>query len=106
LQLTNTAPAFHQLIGMERAKRALVLSAAGGHHVLLSGSPGTGKTQLVSTLPTLLPPLSEQESIESTTMFSLAGIASSGLQTRRPFRAPHHSISRSGLLGGGNPLQP
>lgn len=97
---------FNQIIGMERAKRALVLAAAGGHHVLLTGSPGSGKTQLASAVQSLLPPLSEQESIESTTIFSLAGFTGNGLQTQRPFRAPHHSISRTGLLGGGNPLRP
>lgn len=104
--LPHARDAFDQIIGMERAKRALVLAAAGGHHVLLTGSPGSGKTRLASAVQSLLPPLSEQESIESTTIFSLAGLTGNGLQIQRPFRAPHHSISRTGLLGGGNPLRP
>lgn len=97
---------FCQLLGQERAKRAIVLAAAGGHHLLLSGPPGSGKTQLAKSIVELLPALSEEESIQTTALHSAAQQPLSGLLTARPFRSPHHSISRTGLLGGGNPLKP
>ncbi len=108
---TTTSPpprvsVFAHIIGQEKAKRAMVLAAAGGHHLLMVGPPGSGKTQLAQTLPELLPPLSEQESIELTALHSIAGLSPQSLVQERPFRSPHHSISRTGLLGGGNPLQP
>ncbi|MBW7955971.1 YifB family Mg chelatase-like AAA ATPase [Patescibacteria group bacterium] len=97
---------FAHIVGQHKAKRGLLLAAAGGHHLLLTGPPGSGKTQLAKALPALLPPLTQAEAIESTALFSLIGQAPTGLSIDRPFRAPHHTITRTGLLGGGNPLKP
>jgi magnesium chelatase family protein len=81
---------------------ALRVAAAGGHNLLLRGAPGTGKTMLARRLPSILPPLDRDEAIEVTRIHSVAGVhRGSGLVTRRPFRAPHHTISASGLVGGG-----
>ena len=88
--------------GQEDAKRALEIAAAGGHNVLMIGPPGVGKTMLARRLPGLLPPPSFEEALEITQMHSAAGIGSGTLATERPFRAPHHTISAQGLVGGGN----
>jgi magnesium chelatase family protein len=88
--------------GQGAARRALEVAAAGGHNLLMVGSPGAGKTMLARRLPTILPGLARREALEVTRLHSVAGILSGGLVRERPFRAPHHSISPAGLLGGGS----
>jgi magnesium chelatase family protein len=98
---------FSDVRGQEFAKRALVVAAAGAHNVLMIGSPGTGKSMLAARLPTILPPLSEVESLETTRIYSATGrLGDEPLLTRRPFRTPHHTISDAGMVGGGNPPAP
>lgn len=87
--------------GQEDAKRALEIAAAGGHNVLMVGPPGAGKTMLARRLPGILPPPSFEEALEITQVHSAAGIGTGRLATARPFRAPHHTISAQGLVGGG-----
>jgi magnesium chelatase family protein len=88
--------------GQAQARRALEVAAAGGHNLVLIGSPGAGKTMLARRLPTILPAMTREEALEVTRLHSVAGLLSgSGLVPARPFRAPHHSVSVAGLLGGG-----
>ena len=93
--------------GHETPSRALVIAAAGGHNLYFEGPPGTGKTMLARRLPSILPPLDDAEALEVTRIASLAGVhPGRGLLRRRPFRAPHHTVSPSGLVGGGRPPEP
>jgi len=104
----TTAPDLSLVRGQEHARRALEIAAAGGHGLLLRGAPGSGKTLLARTLPGVLPPLDFDEALEVTRIHSVAGLLDPArpLVCERPFRAPHHSASRAGLLGGGSPPGP
>jgi magnesium chelatase family protein len=93
--------------GNEQPKRALEIAAAGGHNLLFLGPPGTGKSMLARRLPGILPPMTEQEAIDSTAIYSAAGLLGGlSLLAQRPFRAPHHDISSVGLVGGGSNPRP
>lgn len=103
----NAAIDLSAIKGQESARRALEIAAAGGHHMLMIGPPGSGKSMLAKALPGILPPMSPQEALESSMIHSLAGtLPESGLLTQRPFRDPHHSASLPALIGGGHKVKP
>jgi magnesium chelatase family protein len=101
--VTSASVDFEDVRGQHQARRALEVAAAGGHNVLLVGSPGAGKTMLARRVTTILPSLTREEALETTQLHSVAGLlgGGAGVLRSRPFRAPHHSISQVGLLGGG-----
>ncbi|MCE7992021.1 MAG: YifB family Mg chelatase-like AAA ATPase [Roseivirga sp.] len=106
--INNYEADFSNVQGQENIKRALEIAAAGGHNVIMIGPPGAGKTMLAKRLPSILPPLSLQEALETTKIHSVAGKlgANGDLITKRPFRSPHHTVSDVALVGGGGIPQP
>lgn len=97
-------PDFRDVMGQENVKRALEIAAAGGHNILLIGSPGAGKSMLARRLPSILPGMTRKEALESTEIYSVAGMTDSSrpLLLHRPFRSPHHTVSAVALTGGGS----
>ena len=101
-------PDFAEVKGQEQVKRALEVAAAGGHHILMAGSPGAGKSMLAKRLPSILPDMTRQEALSCTEIYSVMGLTTKEepMVLRRPFRSPHHTISAVGMAGGGTMLRP
>ncbi|HKE02365.1 MAG TPA: YifB family Mg chelatase-like AAA ATPase [Planctomycetota bacterium] len=99
-------PTLEDVVGQSSAKRALVIAAAGGHNLLFTGPPGAGKSMLARRMPGILEPPAEEEAVEITRIADALRVDDTGLVRRRPFRAPHHTTSRAGLVGGGSDLRP
>lgn len=97
---------FAYVRGQEHAKRALEIAAAGGHNIIFSGPPGSGKTLLARCLPSILPPMGDEERLSVSTIYSAAGLLQGGLMSERPFRSPHHTTSSVALVGGGSIPKP
>ncbi|MDR3037077.1 MAG: YifB family Mg chelatase-like AAA ATPase [Coriobacteriales bacterium] len=105
--VTDNCADFADIAGNDVAKRALQIAAAGSHGLLMVGPPGSGKSMMASRLPSILPPLTQDERVESALIHSVAGLPFERiLQGQRPFRSPHHGASQAGLIGGGNPTRP
>jgi magnesium chelatase family protein len=98
---------FSEILGQDMLIEYIVAAAAGGHNMLMIGSPGCGKSMIAKRIPTILPPLTESEALEVTKIYSVAGLLKDqNLITERPFRSPHHNASTNSLIGGGNPVAP
>ncbi|WP_435163869.1 YifB family Mg chelatase-like AAA ATPase [Falsirhodobacter sp. 1013] len=111
VEMGEAAPAtaardFAEVKGHERAKRAMEIAAAGRHHILMVGTPGSGKSMMASCLPGILPPLSAVEALETSTIHSVAGLLKGGIRRERPFRAPHHTATPAAIVGGGRSAKP
>ena len=99
-------PNFREVAGQAKVRRAAEIAAAGGHNILLIGPPGSGKSMIAKRIPSILPPMTFSEAVEVTRVHSVAGMAPTGLITTRPFRAPHHTVSAAGMIGGGSNPRP
>ena len=104
----RSGPDFSEVKGQEHTKRALEVAAAGGHHILMTGSPGSGKSMMAKRLPSILPDLTREEALACTEIYSVMGFTTRErpMVRRRPFRAPHHTISAAGMTGGGSSPRP